>query len=220
VRINATTRCLTALLVAGLVLTGCGKSDDKEPAGADPTPTASATPTPTPTPTPTATPKPTRTPTKPAEGDGDSEGDDTPATAGGGICADLEPGDISEILGGDVTGSALPGGGCVFDQRDPSYPAASLVEASYAATDGGMDGAKEAATSSIEGEPQNLSGIGDAAFVVTGTAFGGDAIQGGGAVRIDDRLISVTLAQPGGLSRAKVKAMVLSLLRLAVTQAT
>jgi hypothetical protein len=95
-----------------------------------------------------------------------------------------------------------------------------VVETSFAATAGGMDGAKEAATSSIEGVPQDVSGVGDAAFVVTGTAFGGDAIQGGGAVRIEDRLISVTLAQAGGLSRAKVRNLVLSLLRLAVTQAS
>ncbi|RNL65053.1 hypothetical protein EFK50_03505 [Nocardioides marmoriginsengisoli] len=204
------------------MLTGCGKDAEKDPVAADPTtPTVSSSPTPTatPTPTPTRKPKPTRTPTRPAEGNGDGEGDDTPAADGGGICADLDAGEVAAILGGAVTGSAMPPKGCAFNRKNPSAPAASFAETSFAGTPGGMDGAKTGATSSVEGEPVDLTGIGDAAFVVTGTAFGGTDLQGAGAVRVGDRLVNVTVAQSAGLPRAKVRALVVSLLTLAARSA-
>jgi hypothetical protein len=82
-----------------------------------------------------------------------------------------------------------------------------------------MDGAKTEATSSVEGDPQDLTGIGDAAFVVTGTAFGEPAIQGAGAVRVGNRIISINLTQNTGMSAAGVKAMTIKLLKLAAAQA-
>jgi len=154
------------------------------------------------------------------EGDGDAEGDDTPATAGGGICGDLEATDVGAILGGTTKGAALPGGGCGFTLTAAKGPSSTFIEKSVAKTPGGMAGAKTEATSSVEGEPQDLSGIGDAAFVVTGTAFGEPAIQGAGAVRIGTRIINVTLTQNTAMSAAAVKAMVVKLLKLAVAKAS
>jgi hypothetical protein len=214
---------ITATTAAALTLAGCGGS--KEPAAAPGTPAASAPATQPGTPTVTApprTPAPTKTPTNTSgqtEGDGDSEGDDTPATAGGGICSDLEAGDVGRILGGSAKGAALPGGGCGFTQTAAKGPAATFIEKSFAKTPGGMAGAKTEATSSVEGDPVDVGGIGDAAFVVTGTAFGGPDIQGAGAVRVGDRLVNITLTQSTGLTRAEVKAMVIKLLKLAAVRA-
>ena len=217
--LRPSTALIALTAAAVLSLTGCGASE--EPVAQDPGPTLATTTDsgapgtdPTDTTTPTAAGTPTAT-----EGDGDSEGDDTPATAGGGICSDLSAGDVGAILGGATKGAALPGGGCGFTLTAAKGPSATFVEKSVARTPGGMAGAKAEATSSVEGEPQDLSGIGDAAFVVTGTAFGEPAIQGAGAVRVGTRIINVNLDQSGTMSAATVKAMTIKLLRLAAAQA-
>lgn len=206
-------------VAAALSLAGCGSADD--PKATDPAPTVS-TPAGTSTPEPGSTSTPTSTPAgtpSQTEGDGDGEDDDTPATAGGGICSDLEAADVGEILGGSTRGAALPGGGCVFTLTAAKGPSSTFVEKSVAKTPGGMAGAKTEATSSVEGEPQDLTGIGDAAFVVTGTAFGEPAVQGAGAVRVGTRIISVNLNQNTGMSAAAVKAMTIRLLKLAAARA-
>lgn len=173
------------------------------------TPTLTATPPPTPTPTPT-----------PSGGNGDSTDPHKPATAGGGICGVISAAEVGHVVGGRFTGSAIPGGaGCTFDQANAKAPSVTFVEASYARTSGGMAGAKNDATSSVEGTPEDLTGIGDAAFVVTGTTFGGPYTDGAGAVRVGDRLISVTLDQSTGLSAAKVRSLVISMLKLVAGKA-
>ena len=212
---------LALTAAAALTLSACGSNDVPEAEHPGPvisTPTHSSRPSTgaTVTGSPTA---PT-TPTEPSEGDGDSEDDDTPATAGGGICSDLEAGDVGEILGGTAKGAALPGGGCGFTLTAAKGPSSTFVEKSVAKTPGGMAGAKNEATSSVEGTPQDLSGIGDAAFVVTGTAFGEPAIQGAGAVRVGSRIISVNLTQNTAMSAPAVKSMVVKLLKLAAAQAS
>jgi len=218
-RLRPISAAIALTAAAALTLTGCGSSQE---------PTADEPSTPLTTPTRHSTPHsgtatgstPTRasTPTQ-TEGDGDSEGDDTPATAGGGICGDLSAGEVGAVLGGTVKGAALPGGGCSFTQTSAKAPFATFVEKSLAKTPGGMDGAKTEATSSVEGEPQDLPGIGDAAFVVTGTAFGEPAVQGAGAVRVGNRIINVNLTQNTAMSAAAVKAMTIKLLKLAASQA-
>lgn len=216
---RSTSALIALTAAAALTLTGCGSS---EKPSTEPEPTLTSTPTtsdaPGSTPEPTVTSTPTSKPS-PSEGDGDSEGDDTPATAGGGICSDLEPADVGRILGGSSEGAALPGGGCGFTLTAAKGPAATFIEKSLAKTPGGMEGAKTEATSAVEGDPVDLTGIGDAAFVVTGTAFGGPDIQGAGAVRVGNRIVNITLIQNTGLSRAEVKAKVVKLLKLAAAQA-
>ncbi|MCX6397738.1 MAG: hypothetical protein NTV23_14730 [Propionibacteriales bacterium] len=211
-----------ALALGAAALTGCAGETATEPqVSSTPSPgdlPITAAPT-TPWATPrTAVPTPTRTPSRPAEGSGDGEGDDEPAAAGGGICVDLAEAEVAGVLGGSVTGAAIPGGGCAFTQARPRPPAANFIEVPFAEMAGGMSGAKENAISAVEGDPEDVSAIGDEAFVVTGTSFGGTQLQGAGAVRVGDRLISVNLAQSTGLSRERVRTLVLGLLRLAVAQ--
>jgi hypothetical protein len=219
---------LVAVVLLGSMLSGCGKDATADrPTAADDTPTASISPTPTPSPTPspstppspTPTKKPTKKPPGSTGGNGDSAGDNEPATAGGGICAHLDAAEIGRVVGGTVTGSGLPGGGCGFHQSNQRATAVSLVETVFSKTSGGMDGAKTGATSAVEGAPEDLTNIGDAAFVVTGTAFGGEDLQAAGAVKIGNRLINVSLTQSVGLTRAKVRAILVNLLKLSVAEA-
>ena len=229
-RLRPTSAAIAAIAAtagaAALTLSGCGASSGPT---ADDLPTTASTTTGSPATASTttgpggastgSTPSPVSTPTQ-TEGDGDAEGDDTPATAGGGICSDLSSEEVAAVLAGAVTGSALPGGGCGFARSSAKAPGATFVERSLSKTPGGMEGAKSEATSSVEGEPRDLRGIGDAAFVVTGTAFGEPAVQGAGAVRVGNRVIIVNLTQNVGMRAAAVEAMTIKLLRLAADQAS
>lgn len=208
------TRLISVLAVTGTLAlaSACGGTDPEATApSASPAPTTpAATPTPTPTPSPTVT----STPTDDLGGDGDAEGDDAPATAGGGVCQYVGAEEVGAVLGVTVTGSAIAGQtGCVFTQGGKRGTSITLLDKSTSAA-GGMDGAKTEATSTVEGEPQDLSGIGTAAFVVTGTIFGGTEVQGAGAVQLGTRIISVSLVQHSALAGSKVRALVVDLLEL------
>jgi hypothetical protein len=212
---------LTLSLACALgALPACGGSAVDPDSGAlgstvNPTPTtAVATPTTKPRATKTLTPTPT--PTADDGGDGDDIGDDEPVTAGGGVCGHLTANDLGAIIGDSVKAAGLSGGGCVFNHADRRAPEATIKDESYA----GMDAAKTEATSAVEGEPEDLSGIGSAAFVVTGSIFGGTEIQGAGAVHVGSRTISVSLVQHKAMSRAAVRSMVVKLLQLVARKAS
>jgi hypothetical protein len=214
------TRLVTLLAVtAALALTGACGGSKADPAGApgttpDPTPTTAA-----PTPTPTGTPKPSKTATTAAPdegGNGDAEESDAPAVAGGGICRYVGAEEVGAVLGVTVAGSAIAGQtGCEFDQGGQHGTTITLVDKSVAAA-GGMAGAKNEATSAVEGEPQDLSGIGSAAFVVTGTMFGGSDVQAAGAVQIGNRIISVLLEQHSAIAGSRMRTLEIDLLKLVV----
>lgn len=209
---------MASALLCSALLAGCGGTD--EPTAeetVDPTPTSTApSPTPTPTPKPSRTPKPTptATPTSDQIGDGDDVDDDRPATAGGGVCGELDAVDVSARVMVELTGAALGGGpGCQFTAADKRSLVVTVIDRSSKQA-GGMAGAKNEATSTVEGEPQDVAGAGSAAFVVTGTVFGGAEIQGAGAVQVGDRIVSVTFTQHQELGRAVVKSRVYALLQL------
>ena len=185
---------------------------------ADPNPTTAAA---TPTRTPTQQPKPTKAATTASDegGDGDAEGDGSPAVAGGGICKYVGAEEVGAVLGVAVSGTAVSGQtGCKFDQAGNRGMSVTILDKS-AAQVGGMDGARNEANSAVEGTPQNLSGIGSAAFVVTGSMFGGPDVNAAGAVRIGDRIISVFLVQRSGLAESKVRTLEVNLLKLVAKEA-
>lgn len=214
------TRIATATALAGVLslAAGCGGSSSAPGEGAlgstvDPSPTTAAptTPSTTPTPTPTRKPRVTTSPAAPStSGNGDSVGDNEPFTAGGGVCGKLTASRVGTVIGSGVRGAGLPGGGCEFDHADAHLPAATVKDVAYA----GMDAAKSDATSAVEGDPEDLSGIGSGAFVVTGSIFGGTEVQGAGAVHVGSRTLSVFLVQHKALSASAVRDLVVRMLRL------
>jgi hypothetical protein len=221
------TRIASVAVLAGALslAAGCGGSSvdpDEGALGSTVAPTTTAVTPVAPVPTPTATrtkksPVSSPTPTaKATSGDGDAVGDDEPATAGGGVCGKLTATEVGTVIGSGVKGEGVAGGGCEFDHADPKLPAATVKDVRFA----GMDAAKTEATSSVEGQPEDLSGIGSGAFVVTGGVFGGTEIQGAGAVHVGSRTIQVWIAQHKALSQAAVRTMVVKLLQLVARQAS
>jgi hypothetical protein len=218
------TRTIATIVVAGtLAVSGaCGSAEKPAPDTAAATrtspsttaasPTPVVTPAATRTPTPKPKPKPSATPA--AGGDGGADGNAAPSTAGGGVCSHLGADQVGEVLGVAVRGTAVPGEtGCKFDQGGKRGSSVTVLDRSTAKA-GGMDGAKAEATSAVEGDPQDVAGIGSAAFVVTGSMFGGPDINGAGAVQVGGRIISVYLEQHSGLAADKVRALVVELLKL------
>ena len=221
-------RLITMVALTAIVGTAsaCGDSKVRDPGALGstveltPTTTAPTTATPTvTTPSPTQSPRTTATPTPDLGGDGDSEGDDAPATAGGGVCGELSASEVGAVLGRTLSGAGVPGGGCKFAERGSRGMSVTVMDQSESQA-GGMEGAKTTATSAVEGEPQDLSGIGKAAFVVTGTMFGGSDVQGAGAVQVRNRIISVYLEQQAGLPQAKVRTLEVNLLKLVAREAS
>ena len=225
------TRIASVAALAGalsLAAAGCGGRQggpDQGAAGStvDPTPTSTA-PAPTQAPTsavtsatPTPTPRPTRSPKATATatgGDGDSQDQKAPSTAGGGVCGHLGAGQIGSVLGVTVTGAAVPGQtGCKFDQGGTGGMSVTVLDKSTSEA-GGMAGAKDEANSAVEGDPQDVPGIGSAAFVITGSMFGGPDVNAAGAVQVGDRIVSVYLVQRSGLAEAKVRTLEVDLLKL------
>ncbi len=222
-RLSPTARGVVAATAFALLLCGCGSTDEPRTSPATTPPPSStitaATPTPTPTPTrsspaspsrpatPATTPAPTKTAT--VRGGGEDTGSGTTKAPKGAVCARVVDRDIATVLGTSVTRSSFSGG-CTFAQSDSAAPTATLEQTRFT----GMQAAHDDVTSAVEGSPQPVS-IGDEAFVVTGTMFGGTDIQGGGAVRLGSRLVKVTVEQHQGLARAKVRRLVVDLLRLA-----
>ena len=147
-------------------------------------------------------------------GDGDATDTKAPSTAGGGVCSHLSAEQVGAILGVPVRGSAVPGEtGCTFEQGGRKGTSVTVLDKT-AAEAGGMDGAKAEANSAVEGEPEDLSGIGAAAFLVTGSMFGGPDVNAAGAVQVGSRIVSVYLGQHTGIAEARVRTMETDLLRL------
>ncbi len=211
---------LTAAAV--LLLSGCGSDDEPRTAATTPpmaTTGQAGTSTPTPTLTPTQAPPssrpatptkratPTRTATSRGGGEDTGTGGVTKAPTGT-VCARVKDRDVATVLGSPVTRSSFSGG-CAFEQSDSDAPIATLEQTRFTS----MKAAREDVTSAVEGNPEPVP-VGEEAFVVTGTMFGGSEIQGGGAVRLGSQLVKVTVEQHQGLGRARVRQLVLDLLRL------
>ncbi|MCW2752098.1 MAG: hypothetical protein JWR83_3208 [Aeromicrobium sp.] len=130
------------------------------------------------------------------------------------VCKTISTDDIGAIMGATVTAEEVPGGGCTYNQTDlhaPSIGIFAIIGAGggYDATKGGV---------AVKGTPEDLSGIGDGAWVAVGT-MGGDNLQGQGVASVGNQLINISLNQSKGLSGDVVKDFMTKLLTLAAGKA-
>lgn len=130
-------------------------------------------------------------------------------------CKKLTPEEVSAILGGAATTEPVPGGGCTWKQdADVHAPTAGIV--GMIGAGGGFDASKGGNVT--DGKVEDLSGIGDGAWVAVGTYADGP-LQGQGAVAVGDQLINISIIQGNGLSAAVIREMEVKLLTLCASRA-
>lgn len=165
------------VLIATILLTGasasaCGGSDDPAPSGDSPSTGASSS----------------------------EESDDTSSElldACGAVSAD----EVGAILDGTFTSEVGPFDACEFDQEDPRATSLSVDAQLLSELGGGFEvyqsGSKLAFT---DGKQVDVPGVGDAAFITTGTFGEGTNIQLQAATLIDGQVITVSLTQASDIA--------------------
>jgi hypothetical protein len=179
-------------LAAALGLTAC--SDDGEPSGS-PSPTESESVEESPTETPVS---------------------ELPPAAD--ACEVLDPAAVGQVLGVEVE-RVVAEGGCRFASPDNPETASLGISQSELAAIGGIDGAKAGIGTVVEGEVEDLPGVGDAAFVVVGPTFGGATPTGGGAVALGSSLVQITVIPGPGATEDDVRTTTVGALTLIAEQA-
>lgn len=198
----ASSRALTRLtsvvtgVLALVVLTGCGGSDDKDASAGSPVSTSS---------------------------EPQDNGDETDSASGGliDICSKVTAAEISELLGGPVTSEEVPGGGCSFSNEE--NPRAASVQLNSSLLDegaGGFDGSVAGISAVLQGSPgAALDGVGDQAFIKVGTFASSELVRGSGLVRVGSTVFQVDLSPNQGTSAKDVQAIMVDALNLIATKA-
>ncbi|RNL65054.1 DUF3558 domain-containing protein [Nocardioides marmoriginsengisoli] len=191
-RANRTLTTLALLAAVTTGLTGCGSDDKSSDSGKPNTGTVAPT---------------------------DDKTDETDSSTSD-ICAAVTDDEIEAIVGAPITREEIPGGGCTFNQEDLRAAGISLNTTPYDESTGGFDAAISGVSATLDGTGGGpVDGIGEEAYVKTGTAMGGSSQQGGGLVHVGNILVQVTVIQGAGLSAEKVEAMVVDTLKLVAEKA-
>ena len=134
-------------------------------------------------------------------------------------CESISAEEVGAILGGTTTSAKGPSGQCEYSQEDARALAASISAATDVDGAGGIEGAKSGTTAVMDGDAEDVPGIGDAAFVVVGKVAGGSSDQAQGVVAVKGQLVTVYVSQASGLPAAKVHDTAVALLTLAAAKA-
>lgn len=186
-----------AALVVVTVLTACGGGDDEN----DDTGATSAA----------ATGQPAAAQSDAAEPQPETEDGSAPRD----ICSAVTAEQVGEALETEgLVADVLPGFGCGFSSDDPRLPSVTLAEVPVGGGNGGFEGFRGGVALGLGGEPETVDGVGDEAFVVTGTVGGGSSVTGSGGVRLGEVAVQVTLLQSSGLSADDVRRLTVAVLTL------
>lgn len=133
------------------------------------------------------------------------------------VCKVLEPDEVGEVLGADVE-ATIGEEGCRFaSPDDPDAASLGIVQGELAAL-GGIDGAKLGIGAVVEGEAEDLAGVGDGAFVVVGPAMSA-TLTGAGAVALGPSLIQITVIPGPDATDDDVRRMTVGALTLIAERA-
>jgi hypothetical protein len=125
---------------------------------------------------------------------------------------------VGQVLGVEVE-RVVAEGGCRFASPDNPETASLGISQGELAAIGGIDGAKAGVTTVVEGEAEDLTGVGDAAFVVVGPTFGGTTPTGGGAVALGSSFVQITVIPGPGATEDGVRTTTVDALTLIAEQA-
>lgn len=183
---------IAGLLVVGALASGCGDdgaSNDPGDTGND---------------------------TSAAESNGADSGDTEPAELPK-FCDLLTAEQVTAAVGAAVTLTTGPFDACEFKQDDPRAVSGSVGAVEVDTGNGGFEGYQ----SGISGTLQNVAehpveGLGDGAFVTTGTIGGGESLQTAGGVLVGGTVYTVNLSQASGMAEGDLVAIAEKLLKLLV----
>ena len=116
-------------------------------------------------------------------------------------CKEITAAEAEAVLGYPVTVEETPGGGCSWgSEDDPRLASLSVSVQGDADVNGGLEGAKAGTTAVLDGEAEDVSGLGDGAFLVLGPlkGGGGESIQAQGGILAGDKIVVVGITQLGG----------------------
>ncbi|MFC7503925.1 hypothetical protein [Nocardioides sp. GCM10030258] len=186
---------LAGLLVVGALASGCGDDGDNNDSG-DTGDNTSAV----------------------ESNDVDPEGDEPAGLPK--FCDLLTADQVSAAVGAAVNLSTGPFDACEFDQDDPRALSGSVGAVEVDTGNGGYDAYVSGAGGSLEDSAAHpLDGIGEQAFVTTGTFGGGSSLQAAGGALVGGSVYTVNLSQATGMSEAELVAISEKLLTLLVDAA-
>lgn len=134
------------------------------------------------------------------------------------VCTVLDAEQVGRILEAPVervTGNH----GCRFASPDDPDASSLGISQDELAALGGIDGSKAGISSVVEGDVEDVPGVGDAAFVVIGPTFGGTTPTGGGGVALGSSLVQITVIPGPDATVADVRATTVDVLTLIAEQA-
>jgi hypothetical protein len=136
------------------------------------------------------------------------------------VCGTISTDDVGAVLGATVTSEVGPFDACEYDQEDPRATSAAIDAQSLAELGGGYESYKSGTSSTLTGgDTVDLDGVGDKAFITTGSLAGGANTQLQGAVVIGGQLVSVNLTQGSGVKAPVLVDQATQLLKLAAGKA-
>ena len=134
------------------------------------------------------------------------------------VCKVLGADEASEILGAPVE-RVIAEKGCRFASPDDPDTASLGISQDELTALGGIDGSKAGISSVVEGDVEDVSGVGDAAFVVIGPTFGGATLTGGGAVALGSSLVQITVIPGPDATEDDVRTATVDMLTLIAEKA-
>jgi hypothetical protein len=191
------TRLIAAcgVILALSFLSGCGDNESSAPKNAKPE--TSATPSPTPPPAP-------------------------PTKVNFENCSAITVKEIAPLLGeGKGTSKkAKKGNGCTYALDNPKLPSVFVEQFTTSDFAGGWDGAHKNVNNTVIGSytatPQDVSGVGDAAVVITQTGDKSDQAMpdSRGLVRVGDNIIRTSMLDASGLNDEQLHDINVNILKL------
>ncbi len=136
------------------------------------------------------------------------------------VCGSISADDVGSIVGATFTSEVGPFDACEYSQDDPRAVSVSIDAYPLSDLNGGYDGFKSGTSATLTGsDTVDLDGVGDAAFLTTGTFASGTNTQLQGAVQIGNQVISVNLTQASGLEASVLIDQATKLMNLVVSKA-
>lgn len=136
------------------------------------------------------------------------------------FCDLLSADQVTAAVGAAVTLTTGPFDACEFKQEDPRAVSGSVGAVEVDTGNGGFEGYRSGITGTLTDPVEHpVEGVGDGAFVTTGTIGGGTSLQAAGGVLVGGLVHTVNLSQASAMTEDALVAIAENLLQLLVDAA-